>query len=53
MNIQELKTKTSEHLINQAEEDKNFGIPFEEGPIQNRISTKKINLGNNWYEDAT
>ena len=40
-------------LINQAEEDKNFGIPFEEGPIQNRISTKKINLGNNWYEDAT
>ena len=40
-------------LINQAEEDQNFGIPFEEGPILKRISPKKINVGNSWYKDVS
>ena len=39
-------------LINQAEDDKNFGIPFEEGPITLRYDTQKISLGNSWYKDA-
>ena len=39
-------------LINQAEDDKNFGIPFEEGPITLRYDAKKISLGNSWYKDA-
>ena len=39
-------------LINQAEDDKNFGIPFEEGPVALRYDTQKINLGNSWYHDA-
>jgi len=40
-------------LINQAEEDQKFGIPFKDGPILSRTSPKKINLGNSWYQDAT
>ena len=39
-------------LINQAENDKNFGIPFEDGPVACRIFSQKINLGNSWYKDA-
>ena len=39
-------------LINQAEDDKRFGIPFNKGPIKNRAGTKKIELGNNWYSDS-
>ncbi len=39
-------------LINQAENDKNFGIPFEDGPVTCRIFSEKINLGNSWYKDV-
>jgi dTDP-4-amino-4,6-dideoxy-D-glucose ammonia-lyase len=39
-------------LINQAEDDKNFGIPFEEGPVALRYDAQKVNLGNSWYKDA-
>jgi len=39
-------------LINQAEDDKEFGIPFKDGPIALRYYTQKVNLGNNWYKDA-
>ena len=39
-------------LINQAEDDKNFGIPFKEGPITLRYDAQKISLGNSWYKDA-
>ena len=39
-------------LINQAEDDKDFGIPFKEGPVALRYYTQKINLGNSWYKDA-
>ena len=39
-------------LINQAEDDKNFGIPFEEGPVALRFDAQKVNLGNSWYKDA-
>ena len=39
-------------LINQAEDDKNFGIPFEDGPVACRIFSQKINLGNSWYKDV-
>ena len=39
-------------LINQAENDKNFGIPFEDGPVTCRIFSQKINLGNSWYKDV-
>ena len=38
-------------LVNQAEKDKNFGIPFHNGPVIDRCSTKDVKLGNNWYED--
>ena len=38
-------------LVNQAESDKNFKIPFAYGPIKMRSENKKINLGNNWYSD--
>ena len=31
-------------LINQAEDDKNFGIPFEDGPVACRIFSQKINI---------
>ena len=39
-------------LINQAEDDINYGIPFEDGPILLRSNPKKINLGNSWYKNA-
>ena len=38
-------------LVNQGEQDKNFGIPFELGPIFDRSKKKNINLGNNWYSN--
>ena len=38
-------------LVNQAQDDKNFDIPFEMGPIKVRTQINKINLGNNWYSD--
>jgi len=38
-------------LVNQAQDDKEFGIPFEKGPIKIRTENRKINLGNNWYSD--
>ena len=39
-------------LINQAEKDLKFGIPFDQGPVFIRSNPKKINLGNSWYKDA-
>ena len=36
-------------LVNQAESDKIFDIPFKDGPILNRANNNQINLGNNWY----
>ena len=39
-------------LINQAEDDRDFGIPFKEGPVALKYYTQKVNLGNNWYKDA-
>tara|TARA_B100001057_G_C22808550_1_gene934450 strand:+ start:121 stop:1638 length:1518 start_codon:yes stop_codon:yes gene_type:complete len=39
-------------LINQAEKDHKFGIPFEDGPVLIRSNPNKINLGNNWYKNA-
>ena len=38
-------------LVNQAEKDKNFGIPFSFGPVRDRFAARKMNLGNNWYSD--
>jgi len=38
-------------LVNQAEKDKNFGIPFQEGPVLDRCKVKDIKLGNNWYSE--
>jgi len=38
-------------LVNQAEHDKNFGIPFEEGPVLDRLKINEIKLGNNWYSE--
>lgn len=38
-------------LVNQAEKDRNFGIPFQEGPVLDRCRTKDIKLGNNWYSE--
>ena len=40
-------------LVNQAESDKNLGIPFENGPVRERAKLNKINLGNNWYSENT
>ncbi len=40
-------------LVNQAESDKNLGIPFEYGPVRERAKFNKINLGNNWYSENT
>ncbi len=37
-------------LVNQAEEDSKFGIPFELGPVLDRCKEKDIKLGNNWYK---
>ena len=39
-------------LVNQAEEDKDAGIPFNLGPIKSRQETIKMRLGNNWYSDT-
>ncbi len=36
-------------LVNQAESDKHFGVPFEHGPVLDRVITNEIKLGNNWY----
>ena len=36
-------------LVNQAQKDKEFGIPFKLGPVKERYENKDINLGNNWY----
>ena len=38
-------------LVNQAEKDKKFEIPFDLGPIKNRSESNKIYLGNNWYSE--
>ena len=41
-------------LVNQAESDIKFGIPFNSGPVKVRVSETKdlnINLSNNWYRD--
>ena len=38
-------------LVNQAQDDKEFSVPFEKGPIKIRTENRKINLGNNWYSD--
>ena len=38
-------------LVNQAEKDQDFGIPFNLGPIKDRSENKNINLGNNWYSE--
>jgi len=40
-------------LVNQAEEDKKFGIPFDLGPIKSRKENIKMMLGNNWYSETT
>ena len=43
-------------LVNQAENDKNFGIPFNLGPVKIRLSEsnvkqKQYKISNNWYKD--
>ena len=41
-------------LVNQAEQDMDFGIPFEKGPVKVRsLNGKELNvqLSNNWYRD--
>ena len=38
-------------LVNQAQDDRDFDIPFQIGPIKVRTQVNKINLGNNWYSD--
>ena len=41
-------------LVNQAESDMKFGVPFASGPIKVRSPETKnfnINLSNNWYRD--
>ena len=41
-------------LVNQAEQDMNFGISFDKGPIKVRssdVSELDIQLSNNWYRD--
>ena len=38
-------------LVNQAESDKHFGVPFEHGPVLDRVKTNEIKLGNNWYAE--
>ena len=40
-------------LVNQAEKDKEFNIPFSLGPIKLRKQNKKMRIGNNWYSDVT
>ena len=36
-------------LVTQASKDKDFGIPFEKGPVRLRSEVVNIKLGNNWY----
>ena len=36
-------------LVTQASKDKEFGIPFEKGPVKQRSESVNIRLGNNWY----
>jgi len=41
-------------LVNQAEDDKNFKLPFDLGPVKVRVSNPSelnVNLSNNWYRD--
>jgi len=38
-------------LVNQYEDDKKFGVPFDLGPVVARSIEKKMSLGNNWYSD--
>jgi dTDP-4-amino-4,6-dideoxy-D-glucose ammonia-lyase len=41
-------------LVNQAEQDMDFGIPFEHGPVKVRCSNIEelnVELSNNWYRD--
>ena len=41
-------------LVNQAEDDKNFSLPFNLGPVKVRVSNPNelnVNLSNNWYRD--
>ncbi len=38
-------------LVNQAEEDNKYGIPFIKGPVILRSHSQGIELGNNWYSD--
>jgi dTDP-4-amino-4,6-dideoxy-D-glucose ammonia-lyase len=38
-------------LVNQAEEDADFGIPIESGPIAFKNFDLKESVGNNWYSD--
>ena len=41
-------------LVNQAEQDMDFRIPFEKGPVKVRsLNGKELNvqLSNNWYRD--
>ena len=37
-------------LVNQYNNDKNFGIPFEDGPISSK-EILKGSIGNNWVSD--
>ena len=41
-------------LVNQEEDDKNFKLPFNLGPVKVRVSNPNelnVNLSNNWYRD--
>tara|TARA_B100000902_G_scaffold278399_1_gene264269 strand:- start:122 stop:1648 length:1527 start_codon:yes stop_codon:yes gene_type:complete len=41
-------------LVNQAEDDREFSLPFDLGPVQVRVSNPdelNVNLSNNWYRD--
>ena len=40
-------------LVNQAEKDKDFEIPFNLGPIRSRKENIKMRIGNNWYSEIT
>ena len=40
-------------LVNQAEKDKEFEIPFNLGPIRSRKENIKMRIGNNWYSEIT
>tara|TARA_Y100000389_G_scaffold204062_1_gene254768 strand:- start:19551 stop:21095 length:1545 start_codon:yes stop_codon:yes gene_type:complete len=40
-------------LVNQAEKDNEFEIPFKFGPIKLRKQNNKMRIGNNWYSNIT